>query len=713
MKNLFLKRVLPIVLCLIMVIPAFSVNIFAANESLTGVPGDRSLIGTERQNWAVNGSGYHTSVWNGDRHSKYLNNGTYNHSYQWWEPSDPNRANGAGVDPTKQHFGFSFDDGYYLLDEIMIYCHTFDKGFNNIKYRVEALILGEWVEVGVAYQDDSISAADVTDNKDVVRVVVPLSFYRCSECDMAVGATWDKCQVQVGEKKNETTGEMEPIYEGCGASKSKFVPVTFKRCTACQTILGEDDTSCTKCGAGAEKIEEKFDINTNNIRVWCSEYGCYAKRPAVNCNIAECNALGYHVYEKCPKAPTRHDWWYTPKIQEVEMYGYTGYRPEFDVPMNAYLVRNAALSGMIGADTSTNMRYPGLAGDNDLASSWKAGRTGKQNIWAEFNDEYSISTVGASFGGMDDDDVGVVITYNIKLLLSGTIEDGVWEVIASDQTVTTTKDANDVSFELSKPIAAKGMMIEMTSVKNASTGRNGRAAVAELLAEIADGGKCIFLADYITSQKKFSTASGNLACFGTAYASSNFSYAAISKIANIIDGRISYSDDAWIAANYLKDAYAGVTLKEAHNVTKVALYFNDVLGGENGSSTFKIDVQAKIDGEFKTIAQITSYDAKNKSYVVAVELENPVYTDDIRIVYKSDAQTLPYLKELEVFEKDFIYSSYVGFDLDISRKEGGPAATEEFGYRSVAQRGKYFDKQSPIQYFNIALDHDVQIDWLG
>ena len=97
MKNLFLRRILPVALCILMVLPVLALNIFAANMSATGTPGDVSIIGTELQNWAPMGQGYHSSVWNNDRHSKYLNNGTFNHSYQWWEPSKrcwcrPNKA---------------------------------------------------------------------------------------------------------------------------------------------------------------------------------------------------------------------------------------------------------------------------------------------------------------------------------------------------------------------------------------------------------------------------------------------------------------------------------------------------------------------------------------------------------------------------------------------------------------------------------------------
>ena len=618
MKKIFLRRILPVALCILMVLPVLAMNAFAANMSSTGIPGDKSIVGTVRQNWASMGQGYHTSVWNNDRHSKYLNNGTYNHSYQWWEPSAPERPNGAGVDPTKQHFGFTFSDGYYLLDEISIYAHSFDKGYNNIKYTVEALILGEWVQVGVGYQDDAVP----TEHGDsIVKLTIPLVHPNAAE--------------------------------------------------------GED-------------------VNTNNIRIWCNEYGYYAKR--------------YGKYENNP--PSTHDWWLTPKVQEVEIMGYTGYRPLFDVPLNAYLVTNAALSGMIGADSALTAYNPGLAGDEKLTTYWKAMTTGAQNIWAEFNNEYPLSKVGFSIGGCADADVGINLEYNIKILLDGTIENGVWETIVTGATAVTSKEENNISYDLDSTIIAKGMMVEFTKVTKAN-GSKTRAVTTELLAEIADGGKCIFLADYITAAKKMSTATGNLACYGSAYASSNFNYAGISNVTNIIDGNVGYVDKAWIAENYIAGTYVGVTLKEAHEVTKVVLYFDDVLGGQNGEHVFKFDLQIKVGDTFKTVATATSYDAAAKKYVASIVLPTPEVTDDVRIVFRSDAHTFPYLKEMEIFDNNFIYSSYMSYSLDSSRKMGGPAATTVFGDKTVSVRGKYLDKQSPIEYFNIALEHNVSIDWLA
>ncbi len=675
MKKIFLRRILPVVLCALMVIPTFAL-VALANSSLTATPGDRTIVGTERANWAPNGQGYHTSAWNYDRHSKYLNNGTYAHSYQYWQPSDPARPNGNGVDPTKQHVGFSFIDGYYLLEEIVIYANSYDKGYNNIKYTVQALILGEWVEVGFGYQDDGVESDH---GGSVTKLAIELSHYRCGKCDAPVGKTWDKCKVDT-----------------CGATKDQFVAVQLYQCKDCHASSPKDATQCVSCGAGTDKLELKYDINTNNVRIWCSEYGSYAIR--------------YGEYANQP--PTWHDWWLTPCMQEVELWGYTGYRPEFDVPMNAYLVTNAALSGMIGADSSS--RYPGQAGDDDMSTSWRAKSKGAQNIWAEFDQAYTIDNVGINIGGLKDAEANMELTYNIKILTEGTIKDGTWQTVVTGAKATTQRELTDtIIHDLGKPTLALGMMVEITDVKN-SAGQSDRAVITELWAEISEGKKCIFLADYITTSKQLSTATGNLACYGKAYASSNFTYAGISNVSSIIDGNVGYADDAWIAETYILGTYAGVELRESHKITKVVLYFADVLAGENGEHVFAFDVQVKDkDGKFVTVAQATSYDAEKKSYISSVQLAEAVETDDVRIVFTSDAQTFPYLKEIEVFEGDFVYSSYDGYSLDISRTKGGPAATSKFGDRTVMARGKYFGSTTPIEYFNVALEHDVLIDWLG
>ncbi len=649
MKRIFLRKILPMALCLLMVVPFFAFSSFAVNMSTTGEPGDKSVIGDEKLNFGPEGQGYHSSVWNLDRHSKYLNNGTYNHSYQFWAPNhwkrNPDKVS-KDHDNTREYVGFTFDE-HYLVEEIIIYTGSYKKGYNNIKFTVDALILGEWKTVGTARQDDGEIAYEYNSDGEITKITIPLT---------------------------HPNGD------------------AFVRCNECKTVCDKSAKECTSCGSGNVKLYN--DINTNNIRIKFTEYGEHAQRTDGS-------------------QATEHDWWLVPNLQEVEVMAYTGYKPEFDVPMGAFLVTNAAISGMIGAEGQCQPNaYPGRAGDNNTGTAWKSRRKGAAVAWSEFDQMYKIENVGFTLPAASGDEAGTVYTYDIYILKEGTLEDGKWEKVVAGATATPGEKATSFVHDIT-PTEALAMKVEFTSVVD-SYGDSGYATISEFQAQIADGGKCIFLGDYLTESKKASSATGNLACYGTAYASSNFTYAGVSKTSFLIDGNTTYDDEAWIANNYILGTYAGVTLSEAHEITKVVLYFNDVLGGTDGKYVFNFDIQAKVDGEFVKVGSGTSYDAGKKQYLSSIQLETPVYTDDIRIVFTSDAQTFPYMKEIEIFAGSYVYSSYSsGFTLDTSRTKGGPAVTTEFGYRTVAQRGKYFNKISPLSYFNIALEHDIEIDWLG
>ena len=117
----------------------------------------------------------------------------------------------------------------------------------------------------------------------------------------------------------------------------------------------------------------------------------------------------------------------------------------------------------------------------------------------------------------------------------------------------------------------------------------------------------------MTTNRKQSTANGNLAIYGEPYATSVFDHLGISDISYINDGAIADADYAWFAKSFEKGQYCGVTLKESKTVNKVTLYFNDaIIGGYNAREYYVIgfDVQVKLnDGTFKTVASGTNLDA--------------------------------------------------------------------------------------------------------
>ena len=223
---------------------------------------------------------------------------------------------------------------------------------------------------------------------------------------------------------------------------------------------------------------------------------------------------------------------------------------------------------------------------------------------------------------------------------------------------------------------------------------------------MVDANKCVYLRDYMTANRKQSTAVGNLAVFGSAYASSVLSYANIASVEFINDGGIAKNEDkSWFAQTFVKGSYCGVILKEAYNVDKVVLYFNDPITGEtSGDCVMEVDIQAKnANGEFVTVKSgVTSYDQTKREYIVSVQLDAPVLTDDIRIVYQSNGMVFPYIKELEVYSSEFYYGAYRGYQIG-QRTNGGKNVNvlADFANKTPIPRSKYLDKISPIQYFDI------------
>jgi hypothetical protein len=181
---------------------------------------------------------------------------------------------------------------------------------------------------------------------------------------------------------------------------------------------------------------------------------------------------------------------------------------------------------------------------------------------------------------------------------------------------------------------------------------NGNPAVlSEISAVTSDGSKCIYIGDIITQEQKLSTAGGNLGCFGTPYASSVFTFSNISDVSYINDGLIEKDSYIWIPETPACPAYCGIVLDKKAKVDTVVLYFNDgIIGQYNARDyfVFGFDVQAKIDGEFVTVAKGTSYNAAKEEYIVSIEFDE-VEATDIRIAFTDIDIGFTYIKELEVY----------------------------------------------------------------
>ena len=435
------------------------------------------------------------------------------------------------------------------------------------------------------------------------------------------------------------------------------------------TVKNSEMTDTYKMGDSTYgKISFKLDdyVTTKNIRICLSNYGI--------------NPGGSGNY------------WDVPIVQEIEVIGKEGKAPEFDVPEGAVLSTDAVLGGMCSASSSAIPTYPAKACDNNKAGSyWQADYETDGEWWmTEFDKAHPIDSISVNFGGSTD---GVSFTYDISLL--GT--DGKWKTVVSGQTANTTATVADAT---TFPIDTK----EATALKITFTGATGGAAlISEIGAHIADGGKCIFLADYMSAERQKSTAAGNIACYGTPYASSTLGYAGAAYVESINDGKIANTSPSWFADSRGKGEYCGVVLKEKHTINKVVLYFNDdVTGDVSGDHVLSFEIQVNDGEDFITVGRGTSYDKDRKKYVASIELDRAIETDDVRVVFTSNGLLYPYLKELEVYEGDFVYGGYVGFPTNYT--EGGAALTKSFADKTVALRAKILDVRSPIATFYTLMD---------
>ena len=137
-----MKKILSLILCVLMLVPCFALMVGAASTELN----------EEYRNVALEMGSYATSIWNNDSDPKYINNDVLSSSYQFWRPDSVGRN--PAIDDTKQYCGLKSAGQYYLVQDMAIYVDI-DTPDNNICYTIKALVLGEWVEIGKAYNQDA------------------------------------------------------------------------------------------------------------------------------------------------------------------------------------------------------------------------------------------------------------------------------------------------------------------------------------------------------------------------------------------------------------------------------------------------------------------------------------------------------------------------------------------------------------------------------
>lgn len=391
--------------------------------------------------------------------------------------------------------------------------------------------------------------------------------------------------------------------------------------------------------------------------------------------------------------------WDPPMVCECEIMGKEGEAPEFDVPEGAYLSTNAVLSGYGEASSSEINLYPALANDDNILTYW-AAKSKADGQWykVDFDKAYSIGEIGVNLSAIkliedESNEITEAYKYNIKVEL---LVNGTWTSVYTGE--VTTSEGSDAIYKktLDTPITASA--IKITYVET----NDNPVALSELTATTSDGTKCMYIGDIITHAQKLSTAGGNLACYGTPYASSVFTFQNMSDTVYINDGNIDDRAYIWVSETPSCPAYCGVVLDKKTKVDTVVLYFNDIFGKDDNGNwhVCSFDVQYKnASGEYVTVASGTSVDEKTGKAIVSIKF-NPVETDDIRILFKTNGGRSPYIKELEIYShttEDLLYvlSQFVS----LPTVRGIPALTEEFASYTTVTRPDIMKKRPLVPMY--------------
>ncbi len=678
--------------------------------------------------------------------------GTYNGSYCGKCAKEYNGTDGVTIEYKKNAEGEFVLDSNGNKQENYRTCKTcgtkaikVSNERNNIKYTVEILVQGQWYVAGHGYNNDSVYITDK--NNEVVGgdvAALTINFDKVfaqydKNGDVVVDANGNPILTDYATTKNVrvvcteygsyalrgTTNEISFTYSGSDVTSVNYAGKSY-------TVTKNEEASVPTYD-GVYSYENKDGTRTDyTIRFTANPSlgGSEFKVVMVEKEEPYYNKDGSFVYDDAGKIVTQmvkydryffeydssdrvkitqklastHDWWLIPCVHEIELWGHQAVNtPRFDVPEGAEVVTDAALGGMASATTSMMGQYPLRGNDRLSTTQWIANDYENQSYWVDFdgNDEYSIKEITLNFGYMSEDYAGSEYVYDLYLK-----QNGEWKLYKSGETVTTSGEATLKTYEINDKLS--GFKVTFTSSKK--DGQNISPSITDTSAPTSDGKQCVFLSGYLDNYRAASIAQGNIAPYGEAYCSSSFDFGNISDIAFIIDGKTSDVDAySWYAKTFEKGTYCGVKLKESEDVTKVVLYFNDqITQGKPEEHVMLFDIQALVNGEYKTVASATSYDPVTKKAIVSIELDEAVRTNDIRVVYQTNGMVFPYLKEIEVFAGEKLYSAFDGYVLDTSvRTLHGRRPTTDFAELSFVKRAKYMEIIAPLEFLVFATRYNL------
>ncbi len=361
-------------------------------------------------------------------------------------------------------------------------------------------------------------------------------------------------------------------------------------------------------------------VTTNNVRIQISEFG---------------------------KNYQGGDIMVFPYIYELELIGKEGVAPEVIVPEGGHISTNIAYQSYVEASSSNKGAYPFLAIDSDERTAWSPSSS-EANEWLviKYPSPKNINKIVVDFGEGDSKKFKPTFYYMSQ--------DG-WKRLE-----ISSASENEYLFDALTTSSVKLVFEEKSSEV---------PTVYELETHLADAKTYYF--ERFTSKQINSVAKGNIAVIGTPYASDSLE--PYSSLSYIIDGHYLDKDNAWFTGKIDMPAYAGITFDEKQSINKVVLYVTTP--DKIGDDVMGIEIQALIDGEYKTVADGKSYN-EQKGYASEYTFDS-VETTDIRVNFTSGNGTFANIVELELYSPNGVIKMFDGVEYVAETEREFKIPTEE------------------------------------
>ncbi len=364
-----------------------------------------------------------------------------------------------------------------------------------------------------------------------------------------------------------------------------------------------------------------------------------------------------------------------PYIYEVELVGKLGITPDVDLPDGAVISTNAAYNSIPYATSSQSLYYPYRAIDGKDKTAWRPGSLeAGQSLTLLLEKEYTIDRVDLNFGELVFGATPVNYPFKVEAFVGGA-----WVTVAEGNSYNETEGNYLTSYPIATPVKTNQVRLVFPQALSSAP------AVHEFGVNIT-GERTYYLEQRFTAFQMGSSAKGNLAILGTAYASANI--LPYSDPAYINDGKFQSDSPVWFPGSLTVPVTCGVKLDKAYTINKVVVYCSnpEVIG----YGVTRFNIVAKVNGVSQIIATGDAYNPDKMiegiqtRYATIYEFPEGVTTDDISIEFIRSSSTIPNVLELEVYSNTEVSSMFEGYPVvdkvptyvDAPKEESTPETNE-------------------------------------